>query len=156
MTRVALTIFTLTSLNCFADECLYDHNAFKQMYIEITKQHSKTEYLENGQSLKIYIGDKHVIVKHYGCEHYGTEIKYFESTDKPLTNKELYEKAINAVEQFGQGRIDSKKLRDLLLSGKVEKLDAHTHLVPYPYMDEFAIIFGKEPGEPLIEIQFYN
>jgi hypothetical protein len=138
------------------DDCLYNQDAFKEMYSPIKAKYKNTKYLKGDQSIEINLNDSKIIVRYFGCEHYGTEIKYFENQIKVYSDKEIFEKTIDLIKRFGQDRINLSVLRGLLNSGKYQKFENRTFTVNYPEMDELSITVDKQAGKPLIEIGFYN
>lgn len=138
------------------NDCLYNQDAFVEMYAPIKQEYKDTRFLKKDQSLEIKLDDSKVIVRYFGCEHYGTEINYFENKHEVYSDNEIFEKSIDLIKRFGQDRIDGGVLRSLLNSGKYEKFENRMFTVNYPGMDEFSITVDTQKGKPLIEIGFYN
>lgn len=138
------------------NECLYNQDAFIAMYAPIKKKYPHTKFLKREQALEINLPDSKVIVRYFGCEHYGTKIKYFVYKMRPYTDKEIFDKTVDLLDQFGQERIDPNVLNSLLKKGKYERIENRTFIVNYQGMDEFAITVDGKVGKPLIEISFYN
>ncbi len=159
MTRIGFLIFfaALFPLKCVAeDDCLYNQDAFVQMYVPLKAKYKDTKFLKEDKSLEIKLDDSKINVRYYGCEHYGTEISYFEKNSlKDYSDKEVFEKTIDLIKRFGQDRIKVKALRALLDSGKYEKSNG-MYMVDYPDMDEFTITVSAKQGTPVISISFYN
>jgi hypothetical protein len=138
------------------NECLYNQDAFIEMYAPIKKIYPHTKFLKREQALEIKLPGSRVIVRYFGCEHYGTEIKYFIDKSRSYSDKEIFDKTVDLINKFGQERIDPNVLGSLLKKGKYEKIENHIFLVNYQGMDEFSITVDGQAANPLIEIGFYN
>lgn len=138
------------------NNCLFNQDAFKEMYVPIKAKYKSTKYLKGDQSLEIKFNNSKVIVRYFGCEHYGTEIKYFETQTKFYSDKEIFEKTIGLIKRFGHDRINPSVLRGLLNSGNYQKLESRTFMVNYPEMDELSITVNTQASKPSLEISFYN
>ena len=161
MKRIMLIaiLVTLAPLESNAEEnneCLYNQDAFIKMYAPIKKKYTHKKFLKREQALEIKLPDSKVIVRYFGCEHYGTEIKYFVDRSRPYPDKEIFDKTVDLISKFGQERIDPNVLDKLLKKGKYEKIENHTFFVNYQGMDEFSITVNGQAAKPLIEISFYN
>ncbi len=160
MTRIGFLIVfaALIPLKCVAedgDDCLYNQDAFMEMYGPLKAEYKDTKFIKKDKSLDIKFDDSKVNVRYYGCEHYGTEINYFENKMKVYSDKEVFEKTIDLIKRFGQDRIEVKTLRALLDSGKYEKSNG-MYMINYPDMDAFTIAVSAKRGVPVISISFYN
>ncbi len=160
MTRIGFLMFfaALIPLKCVAedgDDCLYNQDAFIEMYAPLKAKYKNTKFIKKDKSLDIKFDDSKANVRYYGCEHYGTEINYFENKVKVYSDKELFEKTIDLIKRFGQDRIEVKTLRALLEGGKYEKSNG-MYMVNYPDMDEFTITVSAKQGTPVVSISFYN
>jgi hypothetical protein len=162
MSKLMLVLFVmLLPLTCMAEEmdmdgCLYDKNVFPQMLEELRKQYAHSKYMQNKESLEVYLQDGTVRVAYGGCEHYGTEITYAAIEKKAYSTREAFDKAADLVERFGQNRVDAKALQKLFSLRKYEEIGPGVFSIPYPRMDEFTIEIGKKSGRLTITISFYN
>ncbi len=160
MTRIGFLILlaALVPLKCVAedgDDCLYNQDAFVEMYAPLKAEYKDTKFIKKDKSLDIKLDGARVNVRYYGCEHYGTEIRYFENRKKAYSDREVVERTIDLIKRFGQDRIEVKALRALLESGKYEKSDG-MYTVNYPDMDAFTITVSARRGTPAISVSFYN
>ncbi len=160
MLRILLgAVMLCLSLACVAGEegeCLYNPQAFRDMLKELKHKYPKSHYAEDRRALVIPQTDGEVTVSYGGCEHYGTQLDLAANRSEAYAPKEAFARAVDLVRQFGQGRVDPKKLEKLLAKGKYEENPPGVFTVPYPLMDELTISVGQDDGQATLTVSFYN
>lgn len=158
MTRIGFLILfaAIIPLKCVAEgDCQYNQDAFVEMYAPLMAKYKDTKLIKKDKSLDIKFDGSRVNVRYYGCEHYGTEINYFENKVKGYSDKEVLEKTIDLIKRFGQDRINVETLKAMLDSGRYKKSNG-MYMVNYPGMDDFIIAVSVKQGETVVSISFYN
>jgi hypothetical protein len=152
---------TISSFAVFAEEeCIFDQNQQKLDYLELEKQYPGSKYIENEYKLIIPRENHQIHFRKGGCVHYGITIESIQPiTEKYKNENSLFLEVVSLIEEYGQGMVDSNKLKTLLNQKKWNNLsndDVMYYFVPYEGYTAFEIYQRDEDSQTIIGVSFYD
>lgn len=141
------------------EQCIFDQEEQKQVYLELEKQYEGSEYVEEQYALLIPWEGELVTLKRGGCVHFGVSIELQTiKTDQFEDAAVFFSKILELVTEFDQGLIDREKLAQSIRDENwhENRLDRDVYYsIAYPDVSAFEIFRKHDQDNTTIGISFY-
>ena len=137
------------SISAFAEECIFDENAFFKFRSDYIKNNKNSSLSEDGKVLLVLRGSEKIKITGGGCNHLGISIRLKGS--ELYTEKQFLEKTQYLAEEFGGWLINIDELKKSIQRRRWKNYEGN-YFIEIDVMTVFSASNNKQ-GE--ISVDFY-